>query len=144
MGVQRRVEVCAATRGRWTCCVALYRGGHPAKGERPHLAADTIAPELRHIAATVPAGRPATGSACGQDWPRAVLLGLEDTQLRWMSESAGVTTVGEPLADCLRIDLGRLDGKQVANVIDGSGCPARPSGVLQERRGIDDVIVCSP
>jgi hypothetical protein len=28
-----------------------YRGGHPTKGERPHLAADTIASELRHIAA---------------------------------------------------------------------------------------------
>jgi hypothetical protein len=36
-----------------------YRGGHPTKGERPHLAADTIASELRHIAATVPHSRPA-------------------------------------------------------------------------------------
>ena len=61
-----------------------------------------------------------------------------------MAQTAGVTTVGEPLADCLRIDLGRLDGKQVANVIDGSGCPARPPGVLHERRGVDQRIVPSP
>jgi hypothetical protein len=26
-------------------------GGHPTTGEHPHLAADTIASELRHIAA---------------------------------------------------------------------------------------------
>jgi hypothetical protein len=31
-----------------------YMGGHPTTGEHPHLAADTIASELRHIAAWVP------------------------------------------------------------------------------------------
>jgi hypothetical protein len=36
-----------------------YRGGHPTKGERPHLAADTIASELRHIAASRRTGRSA-------------------------------------------------------------------------------------
>jgi hypothetical protein len=37
-----------------------YRGDHPTKGgERPHLAADTIASELRHIAASRRTGRSA-------------------------------------------------------------------------------------
>lgn len=70
----------------------------------------------------------------------AHLLGSGRCHLRRASESGNH---GEPLADCLRVEVGRLDGKQVANVIDGPGCPARPSGVLRERRGVDNVIVPS-
>jgi hypothetical protein len=58
MGDQRRVEVCADA---WSMDLLRrpYRGGHLTKGERPHLAADTIASELRHIAASRRTGRSA-------------------------------------------------------------------------------------
>ena len=52
--------------------------------------------------------------------------------------------VAEPPADGLRAEVGRLDGKQVTDVVDGSRGPARPPGVLHERRGVDQRVVPTP